>query len=621
MDSMPSVDREFDRFAVLTIQGGGIYGLSLLGQLSTVVYDLKVVPVALAGASAGAIVATLFWAGWTPKEIRNLFADLADKGQLVGLVGPFDSGFDFASFRALKDRFDGYLSQLEHLAQPSRPSKFRKYIKAPFVAIRGLWTARKFKADVTPHVANRGIFRGEDLERKIDELVRSGSAFQQYQNELPQDRPLRFSDVRALMDRHPNFVLPSLFLTATNTTTRQLVLFSSVDDQHLNVPIARAVRASAGFPVFFRPVEVPGAPDGGWYVDGGVISNYPAWVFTHEFRRHLAFSPAFRGVAPRPWVHIGLRLGGDDPGKISEGEAAPQAFIQSIIALLTGQARSQLEDRLSSFIARSLLVSQPMRDTGGPENLLDVDRLTGDDVREMFDRGARCSGIQLSGVSFSLPNPAQIEPSLERLVSKALRLFGEPNNNRIKFRSNIFIPQQQELHICYSYNMSGDPDENLVLPFTGGLTGFCFTRRRPLICNLSRISELARRGTLNPDELFGMPMELHDRVKQDRTWLASVPIFDPYASYPRDLSPRQTQPTWKPEGYHYYGPPAALDGAVLGVLNLDADLPYEELGLDQDPAIHWTDVRVEGIINLLTAVASEAGHILSSAFAFRGEHT
>ncbi len=51
---------EFDRTAVVTIQGGGIYGLSLLGQLDTVINnrDYKIEPLALAGTSAGSIIAT-----------------------------------------------------------------------------------------------------------------------------------------------------------------------------------------------------------------------------------------------------------------------------------------------------------------------------------------------------------------------------------------------------------------------------------------------------------------------------------------------------------------------------------------------------------------------------------
>ena len=106
---------EFDRLAVITIQGGGIYGLNLLGQLSYLTEQLKIIPVAVAGNSAGSIVATLFWAGYTPWEIREVFAEMAAKRQLANLVGPFDppeSPFEIADFRKLTNELKQLVDRL-----------------------------------------------------------------------------------------------------------------------------------------------------------------------------------------------------------------------------------------------------------------------------------------------------------------------------------------------------------------------------------------------------------------------------------------------------------------------------------------------------------------------------
>ena len=76
---------EFDRLAVLTIQGGGVYGLNMLGQLAAVIDHHGITPLAYAGTSAGAVVAALSWAGYSPKEIRELFVGLAvDAGRIAG---------------------------------------------------------------------------------------------------------------------------------------------------------------------------------------------------------------------------------------------------------------------------------------------------------------------------------------------------------------------------------------------------------------------------------------------------------------------------------------------------------------------------------------------------------
>ena len=121
---------EFDRTAVVTIQGGGIYGLNMLGQLSALL-EYGITPLAFAGTSAGAVVATLAWAGYAPKEIRNLFADLSiepksfstgelPKQTLVDLLGPFGEQplrYDYDRFHVLAGRIKarlGWIGRIVH---------------------------------------------------------------------------------------------------------------------------------------------------------------------------------------------------------------------------------------------------------------------------------------------------------------------------------------------------------------------------------------------------------------------------------------------------------------------------------------------------------------------------
>ena len=73
---------EFPRVGVITIQGGGAVAIDLIGQLQGLVGrrrddsgrptgDHGVLPAAVAGTSAGAIIATLYWAGYSPEAIRD----------------------------------------------------------------------------------------------------------------------------------------------------------------------------------------------------------------------------------------------------------------------------------------------------------------------------------------------------------------------------------------------------------------------------------------------------------------------------------------------------------------------------------------------------------------------
>lgn len=47
-------------------------------------------------------------------------------------------------------------------------------------------------------------------------------------------------------------------------------------------PVSKAVRMSAGFPYFFMPKKLPGkSNEKSLIVDGGLLSNFPLWVFEH----------------------------------------------------------------------------------------------------------------------------------------------------------------------------------------------------------------------------------------------------------------------------------------------------------------------------------------------------
>ena len=166
---------EFDRLAVVAIQGGGVYGLNMLGQLATVIDHYKITPLAYAGTSAGAVVAALSWAGYSPKEIRDIFIKLAvdathptglaaEKGapeSVLDLLGPFDHSaarFDYQSFKWLAKYLKGTASYIEstldplndptHKRSPAKPllslSRLRGYSSALFLLLAvtstGFWS-------------------------------------------------------------------------------------------------------------------------------------------------------------------------------------------------------------------------------------------------------------------------------------------------------------------------------------------------------------------------------------------------------------------------------------------------------------------------------------------------
>jgi predicted acylesterase/phospholipase RssA len=603
---------EFDRNAVITIQGGGVYALTLLGQLEGVVKDRDIIPLALAGTSAGAIVATLFWGmqgrvDARPRQIRDEVAKLAP---LTSLLGPYDKigkgrEFDYTAFSCLKDDVAAFATSM------AQGGLFRK--------IKSVLTASSLKERVIPHALNRGFFKGLLLEKEVDRILRQAPDIAALGLPSWPDGRVKFQHYHETAEKDVKNFRPPLFIVATNLSTKKVEVFSSLDDRCRGVAVAQAVRASAGFPVFFRPTDVRGGFSEGWYIDGGVVSNFPSWVFAEGFRPSMAESEVFEALAMRHWVHVGLRVVDDIPIKPSELED-PSRFFSAFVSMMSGSARNELDEKLAERLPRSIIVSQPQHKTDGPISVLDFDKMDSGRISLMFNKGSEFAEEELEGLSFKLPEDGDkqvgglsVAEYLKRLVDRVKLISGVGDN--LLLRSNIYIPNGTRLVISYSVNMTGDSDENLIFSRTdAGLTGVCFSERRPAICNLEQIGQLAKAGTLRPDELFNMTPGEHELVKTGRTWLASVPIFDPFDSSYRASIPPARQRSY---GRYYYVLPGLLDGAILGVLNLDVDWSYEKLNIEKDPERHYGTPKIAMILDMMQQTALQLGRVFGAALGRR----
>lgn len=663
---------EFDKLACITIQGGGVYGLTLLGQLHAV-RKRGFLPVSLAGTSAGAIVATLDWAGLEPDDVLKRLIDTAsEEPGLLKLVGPFEKGPD-------EERI-GPVEALDTVSQLSAAGRdlmgavagrdlisksgwlWRNLfwwvpIADGYLKVKGLRPALERAGWAWKH---RGLFTGEALQDFLDRLLRDSPILEHNARLLPPPRGepngrwLTFRDFKRIQDegRLPNQprearpYFPPLFLAATEVTTRRLELINSVETRYLDWPVVKAVRASAGFPGFFRPVDhdvfapdptaatSDAVADGERsYVDGGVIANFPAFVFGNRFRRWLAdtataHDPVYATVMTRPWVHVGLRLSSVRQERPAAGEREqPATFVRAMLDLLKGLARNELEERLTEFVPRSIQVSTDSAQTGGPAGVLDVNALRPHIVRTMFNEGYKTVKKALERYKFSLPDAQPIEGILEDALELAGTVFrADPTKpgSDPKFRANVFVPQRTELVLAYRANMdpprSDTPvherntDRELRLDYRYGLSGLCYAKRQPLILNLKRYQP--------GQDWFGFANRTQDLIRRDRSWLLSVPIFDPEAVLPGRLP---AEPVDQVTGSDYAveldgvaepNPKHVLDGAVFGVLNLDAGWVYSAVALQggDDPNLHRNDIRIRALVAIMRSCALRIGALFSERF-------
>ena len=73
-----------------------------------------------------------------------------------------------------------------------------------------------------------------------------------------------------------------LKIIATNTTDQAIQLFGNGKNETPNELVAQAVAASICIPFFFEPHHFQQQGKSVELVDGGLLSNFPAWVFDKE---------------------------------------------------------------------------------------------------------------------------------------------------------------------------------------------------------------------------------------------------------------------------------------------------------------------------------------------------
>jgi len=269
-----------DRHADLVFEGGGVKGIGLAGALATL-EEREYKPQNIAGTSAGAITAALLSAGYSAAELREIIITL-----------------DYRQFqdRAWEDKVplvERSLSMLLDL---------------------GLYEGDRFLEWMRERLEAKGV-------RTFADLVHD-----------------EFADDPRYRSR--------LQVIASDVTMRELLVLPR-DARKLGIEpdeleVALAVRMSMSIPVFFEPVRIENPETGQTHVivDGGMLSNFPVWLFDCE-DGDVPDWPTFGLllVEPKPELPIGARL----PKAKMTGHG-PGAVVDYVKAL--AQTMMEAHDRL-----------------------------------------------------------------------------------------------------------------------------------------------------------------------------------------------------------------------------------------------------------------------------------
>jgi NTE family protein len=488
-------------------EGGGAKGLAHIGALQAAT-EAGVRFEGVAGTSAGAIVAALVAAGYSAKELYD----------------PNDPDSVFVAKNFL-EFLDPGLTQLLKGLQADIEDRVSHQ--------RGLWNLwslwRRYSPLLDALVATKGIFDTNRFREWFGELLFKKLA----------RRNVQFRDLTSAAGegKNPRY----LKIIATDYVHRQIKIFGTNETPKEDV--AEAVAASIAIPFFFKPVKV--GTDA--YVDGGVVSNFPAWVFDDE-RLHDKALP--RDLPTFGFKLVDARTGGQTS---AEDSAADKAGAHSgSIGQFAGDVLSSCLSGNSYLHVRQI---QNLRIVPIPVTIgtLSFD-LEGEAKNSPFNDGYRETTQFFR--RYVAPLNKDLAANLLRTCSRELLtdlfeyiqglrqqgacpqdLDGIKNVSAIHLRANIIMPMSRGvrldgtpaspvLKVTHTHNMEEDADDALELPTDSGAAGRCWAMDDLVICDLADA-----RDTF--EKKWGMTKYHQAMVRKSLKSLLSVPVRDPRTNGPR----------------------------------------------------------------------------------------
>jgi NTE family protein len=469
--------------AYAVMDGGGIKGTALAGCLHAA--DQSGIEfIGFGGTSAGSIVALLACVGYSGQELSNLMTTELKLSELLKSV-------------------KAPLSLLKQLPGDLGGLNFWNVYPT-------LW---KYQATCSALKKDLGLSGCEEFEDALLQLVRKKLG-----NAIPED----FTFSRLVSEG-----LRPLKVVASDLSSRKPVVFSAVDE---DAPVLSAVRGSMSYPFIFKPL----IHNQRLFVDGGLCSNLPAFVFDNE-----------RANDRRPLIAFDLV----SPAKTPPTPYGVGDFVSDLLETAL-EAGDYLRRQSKEFYRVEIPTPEGI-------DTFDFDVSTAQ-LKSLVDAGfVRTSYFIFQELAPWTQARGQVE-RLQALYAPAEEVrfaLGHYAHNLTEMlgitsvRASIMLPTGRGTRlVVYQIGMDADPDQELELDQDAGCSGQCWVDKAPAYADLEE-------AAADPGS-FGLTHQQQARVRHDRKAMLSVPIFDRIPIGDRDNP----------------------DRPLIGVLSFDTDLSLDELG-------------------------------------------
>ena len=259
--------------AFVAFSGGGAKGVVHVGALKAL-EEREVCFAGVSGTSAGAIIAALVAAGFQSKDLVNTESG-ATIMDLLRIVDP--------KLQRATDLFGGGWPRIALFRIASRlplPVPFWLFVVWAVPLMATLAISLLLPGASWAWITVGWALTGLGLWGVYRSLVGGLSDVSRFRNALDALLQRRiFPDEPERVVTMADFGIagrPALKVVSANLTRRSLQLFSA--DRTPTTAVADAVAASICLPIIFRPWAIGDE----LHVDGGIVSNLPAWPFDEE---------------------------------------------------------------------------------------------------------------------------------------------------------------------------------------------------------------------------------------------------------------------------------------------------------------------------------------------------
>jgi NTE family protein len=188
------------------------------------------------------------------------------------------------------------------------------------------WEDKLPAGEILSIIKDKGVFEGDYLHGWMSGLLSAKGirTFADLHNSAEEENERRRYRLRVI---------------ASDVTGRRLLALPQ-DAKHIDLEpdelnVADAVRMSMSIPLYFEPVSV----NGHLVVDGGLLSNFPVWLFDSQGRKPRWPTFGLLLVEPEPRKSVAHRLDkAKDPGLIDFLKAMAQTVIEAHDRLYVEQA-------------------------------------------------------------------------------------------------------------------------------------------------------------------------------------------------------------------------------------------------------------------------------------------